>query len=191
VRDFVNSYNALNTLARSYTKYDATTKVKGPLQGEGTAVAVINQMRTVIAGAVPGSTGDFTRFADIGVALQTDGSLKLDESKLSAATASGFGKLVRLFAATASNPDTFVTRFKSFVDRTQGTDGLIPSKTVGLSTTIKRLDLEQEKINQRLVSVEARLRKQFNALDSKLAAQTAVSAYMTNQVNIWNNANSK
>lgn len=186
--EFVNSYNALNAMARSYTKYDATTKVKGALQGEVTAVSVINQLRTTIAGVIPGGTGDFTRLSDVGISMQADGSLKLDDAKYAAATAAGFDNLSRMFLSTTSNTDTYATRIKAFVDKTQGTNGLIPSKTEGLSATIKRFDREQEKINTRLISVEARLRRQFNSLDSQLASQNAVSAYLTSQIAVWSNA---
>lgn len=187
--NFVMSYNALNSMVRGYTKYDAATKVKGTLQGEVTAVSVINQMRATVSGAIDGTASDFTRLSDIGITMQSDGSLKINDSKLAAATAGGMEKVARLFMATTTNPDTFVTRFKSFVDKTQGTSGLIPSKTEGLTTTIKRLDREQEDINARLVGVEKRLRRQFNSLDANLASQNAVSAYLTNQAAVWNNNN--
>jgi flagellar capping protein FliD len=39
------------------------------------------------------------------------------------------------------------------------------------------------------VDVEARLRRQFNALDANLASQNAVSAYLNSQTTIWNNNN--
>jgi flagellar hook-associated protein 2 len=175
-------------MVRGYTKYDAATRTNGMLQGEVTAVSILNQMRAAVSGAIPGAAGEFKSLSDIGIALQSDGSLKLDESKLTAATAAGAGKLARLFTATASNPDTYVTRIKSFVDKTQGTDGLIPSKTDGLSTTIKRLDKEQADFNARMVGVEARLRQQFNALDANLASQNAVTAYLTSQATAWDNA---
>lgn len=188
--EFVNSYNALNAMARGYTKYDAATKARGVLQGEVTAVSLMNQLRTTISSTIPGATADFKRISDIGISMQADGSLKLDDTKLAAVTSitSGTDQLARMFIATSSNPDTFVTRIKSFVTKMQGSDGIIPSETGGLSITIKRLDKQQDAINARLVGVEARLRKQFNALDSQLASQNAVSAYLTSQVTIWSNA---
>ncbi|MCY7388651.1 MAG: flagellar filament capping protein FliD [Burkholderiales bacterium] len=191
LREFVTAFNSLNTMVRNYTKYDATTRTKGTLQGETTAVAVVNQMRTLVSSALPGGSGDLTRLADIGLSMQADGSLKLDELKLAKTTETGFDKLNHLFISSIGNTDTFPTRFKAFVDKTQGTNGLIDSKTVGLTARIKRFDQEQEKINDRLVTVQARLLKQFNALDSKLAAQTAVSTYLTNQTAIWTNSNSR
>jgi flagellar hook-associated protein 2 len=162
------------------------------LQGEATAVSVVNELHTTVAGAIPAPAGDFASLSEIGITLQADGSLKLDESKLAAATAgeSGIGKLARLFAATASNPDSFVTRIKAFVDKTQGSQGLIFWTTKGLSTTIQRLDKEQQNINRRLVGVEAYLREQFNTLDSRRGLHDAAEAYSANQNTIWSN-NSK
>jgi flagellar hook-associated protein 2 len=192
LRNLITGYNSLNAMARSYTKYDAASKTKGALQGEATAVAVVNQMRNTITGVLPAAPGEFTRLSDIGITLQVDGSLKLDETKLAStiAASGGFSSIGSMFIASSTNSDTFSSRIKAFVDKMQGTDGLIPSKTNGLTTTIRRLDAEQVTINARLVTVEARLRKQFNALDGNLASQNAVQAYLTSQTTIWNNNSS-
>jgi flagellar hook-associated protein 2 len=183
LQQFVASYNALNTLVHTDTDYNAGSSTGGVLQGQVTAVSVLNQMRSAVSGAIPGVAGDFTTLSDIGISLQSDGSLKVDATKLAAATASagGSAKLARLFIATTSSPDTFTTRIKSFVDKMQGTDGIIPSKTDGLTTSIKAYDQQQTDFNARMVDVEASLRAQFNALDANLASQTAVTAYLTAQ----------
>ena len=191
LRNFVSSYNSLATLVRTDTKYDATAKTNGPLQGEVTAVSVLNQLRSAITGSIPGGASDFRTLNDIGVSLQSDGTLKIDETRLAAATATpaAYDKLARLFTASATNPDTYVTRIKAFVTKTQGTDGLLPSKTDGLTASIKQYDKQQADFNDRMVSVEARLRAQFNALDANLASQNAVTAYLTTQEAVWTNAN--
>ena len=191
LREFVTAFNSLNTVVRNFTKFDPASRVKGALQGETTAVAVLNQMRTTVAGALPGGSGALTRLADIGVNMQADGSLKLDELKLARTIDTGFDKLSRLFISSSGNTDTFTTRIKAFVDKSQGTNGLIDAKTDGLTARIKRFDQEQEKINDRLLTVQARLLKQFNALDSRLATQTAMSTYLTNQAAAWTNSNNR
>ncbi|MBL8511387.1 MAG: flagellar filament capping protein FliD [Betaproteobacteria bacterium] len=183
VRDFVRSYNDLNTLVRASTSYNAATKQAGPLQGQQTALSVATDLRNTVTGAIPGTTGDFTRLSDIGISLQADGSLKIDETKLSAAANENLSKLTRLFQQAGSSPDTFVTRIKTAVDKAQGAEGLITAKTNGLTSTLTRLSKEQDDINRRLVSVEARYRKQFTALDTKLSSQNALSSYLTNQFN--------
>ena len=190
LRSFVASYNALNTLVRGFTKYDASTKTQGALQGEVTAVSVLNQMRSAVTGAIPGGSTDLKTLSEIGISIQLDGSLKLDETKLGnvTSTAAGYASMARLFVAGTDNPDTFVTRIKTFVDKTQGTGGMIPSKTDGLGKTVKQLEKQQSDFNDRMVGVEARLRAQFNALDANLTSQNAVTAYLTQQQTAWTNA---
>lgn len=188
LRNFVTGYNALNSLLRADIKYDPASKSGGPLQGQTTAVSVMTQLRGMISGSIPGVTGDFTRLSDIGISVQTDGSLKLDEIKLSIATANGFGKLTRLFSQAVVGADTFTSRIKAYVDKTQGTNGTITAKTAGLASSITKLNKEQDTISARLVSIEAGYRRKFNALDTQLSRQTALSSYITNQTTIWNNS---
>ncbi len=90
-----------------------------------------------------------------------------------------------LFTDAAARPESYVTRFKAFVEKTQGSSGLIPSTTEGLSTTMQRLDKERENIQQRLAGVEHYLREQFNALDARPASHAASRAYAANQGVAW------
>jgi flagellar hook-associated protein 2 len=187
LRNFVASYNGLNSLMRSELSYDPATKNSGPLQGQATAVSALSQLRGVVSGSIPGASGDFTRLSDIGISLQSDGSLKLDEVKLSMATVNGTSKLTRLFSSSAPGADTYVSRIKAYVDKTQGTGGTLTAKSAGLNSSIVRFNKDQVALNARLVTIEAAYRRQFNALDTQLSAQTALSSYITNQTTIWNN----
>ena len=190
IKQFVTSYNALNSMLRDSTKFDPTSKAAGILQGDVTAVGILSQMRSLISGTIPGGSADFKTMNEIGVSLQTDGSLKLDDTKLTsaAATAAGSDRLSHLFVSSATNTDTYATRIKSFVDKMQNSGGILPSKVDGLTATSRQLGKDQAAFNARMVGVEARLRRQFNALDANLASQNAVTAYLTSQDTAWTNA---
>jgi flagellar hook-associated protein 2 len=69
-------------------------------------------------------------------------------------------------------------------------DGMIASRTDGLSASIKDLDKRQEDFNDRLVAVEARYRAQFTALDTMLSSLNQTSAYMSQQLSALQNNNS-
>jgi flagellar hook-associated protein 2 len=45
---------------------------------------------------------------------------------------------------------------------------------------------EQTRVNDRAAAVEARLRKQYTALDTKMAGLSALNAYVAQQVTTWN-----
>jgi flagellar hook-associated protein 2 len=72
---FVSAYNDLVKLMRDQTKYDATSKSAGPLQGDRTAIAILGQLRSAMGGSSSASA-TFGRASDIGLQIQTDGTLK-------------------------------------------------------------------------------------------------------------------
>jgi flagellar hook-associated protein 2 len=63
-----------------------------------------------------------------------------------------------------------------------GKEGLITNKADGLNVSIKAVDKERERFNQRLTETEKRYRAQFTALDSMLASMQATSSYLTQQL---------
>jgi flagellar hook-associated protein 2 len=47
-------------------------------------------------------------------------------------------------------------------------------------------DKKQTAFEDRMTSVEARLRKQYSALDTKMGSLSALSTYVTQQITNWN-----
>jgi flagellar hook-associated protein 2 len=75
----------------------------------------------------------------------------------------------------ASQLDSLIS---SFLD----TEGVIASRTEGLTSSITRLDKQAESITARLVSIEARYRAQFTRLDTLLSSMSTTSSFLTQQI---------
>jgi flagellar hook-associated protein 2 len=116
---FVKAYNDLNKTLSDLSKYDAARKQASLLTGDGTVRAVQSQLRSVFN--TPLSTaGGLTTLADIGIAFQTDGTLKLDSSKLTAAINDGTKDVATLFAAVGKPSDSLVSFVSSTTDTKNG-----------------------------------------------------------------------
>jgi len=63
---------------------------------------------------------------------------------------------------------------------------VLSSKTSSLQTQQTGNTKQQDKVSDRLTLIEARLRKQYTALDTKMSSLTALSTYVTQQVAQWN-----
>jgi flagellar hook-associated protein 2 len=61
-------------------------------------------------------------------------------------------------------------------------DGVIAGRTEGLNASIKNIDQRQDSFNQRLLTIEARYRAQFTALDTMLSSLNQSSAFLTQQL---------
>jgi len=58
-----------------------------------------------------------------------------------------------------------------------------------LDKELQQNSLDQARINERAARTEERLRRQYSALDAKMASLNALSAYVNQQVTAWNNSN--
>jgi flagellar hook-associated protein 2 len=188
VQTFVDAYNGLSTLLSTDLKYDSSTKVAGPLQADSAAVSLQRQLRNIVGGASSASS-TFTTLSQVGLEVQTDGTLKLNSTKLTNALTSNPSELKKLFTnvdlTTAAN-NGIANRLRTFGDSVLGTSGLLTSRIAGLNTKLSHNQKDQDNLNNRLDATKARLQAQYSALDSKMASISSLSTYITQQIANWN-----
>lgn len=188
VSSFVDAYNGLAKMLRTQTKYDEATKTAGSLQGDSTAVALQRQLRNLVTGNSPAS-GVYATLNSVGVAMQSDGSLKVDDTKLNAALNTNLGEVRKLFSANNvadATQNGVATRLRLFADQVLGIDGALTTKTAGLSSSLTLNQKRQDELSDRLTLTEARLRAQYTSLDTNMSKMSALNTYITNQVAAWN-----
>jgi flagellar hook-associated protein 2 len=185
VNDFVTAYNTLNKTLSDLTKYDAATKTAGLFQGDSTVVGMQNLLRSIVGSSSLGATSQ--RLADVGVERQLDGSLTMNTAKLSLAANNGTS-LQQLFTNNNNDPMTngFALKFKTFGQGVAASGGSVTNKSAALKKVLDSNTAEQTKVNDRATLFEARLRKQYSALDAQMASLNALNAYVTQQVATWN-----
>ena len=189
VQDFADAYNALNTLLASELKYDAASKTGGPLQGDSTAVAMQRQLRTMM-GTSSGASTLFSRLSDVGLAVQRDGSIAVTATKLDTALAD-VAEMKKLFAnvdAGVPANNGLARQFRLLGDAMLGVDGPISSRTEGLTMRKDFNADQQERLETRVAMTEKRLRAQYTALDEMMGKLTGLSAYVTQQMAMFNNS---
>lgn len=184
VQDFAKAYNALATYLSSQTKYDATSKVAGALQGDSAATGLINQMRSLL-GSSSGASTSFKRLSDIGLSAQRDGTISVDSTKLTAAVGN-LSELRRAFANNGSGDatnDGFARRYANLASQVLGTDGTLTTRTEGLQSRITKNSSDQSRMQDRIDRFQARLTAQYTAMDASQSKLNALSTYVTQQMN--------
>lgn len=188
ITKFVDAYNALNTLLTDSTKYTEESKTAGVLQGDGSTVSLLNSLRMLTQGVAGNASGVFNRLSDAGIQMLQGGKLSVDDTKLSTALGD-MASLKSMFAAKSDNLGQgggLATNFKTFTDALLAGEGTIYSKTESLEAQLKRNGEEQERVEDRATTVEARLRAQYTALDVKMASLNSLSSYVEQMVTTWN-----
>jgi flagellar hook-associated protein 2 len=179
---FVKAYNDVVSQLKSMTAYDATNKKAAILTGDSTARNIQTQLTSMVQASVSGVTGGISSLSNIGIAMQKDGSLVTDKSKLTAALSDPTKDVTALFTQSTSGNKGIAVRFNELLDGLIGTDGLIPSRTSGINTSIKSLQKQSDALNLRLTQIEKRYRTQFTSLDTLMASMQQTSTYLTQQL---------
>jgi len=188
LEDFVKAYNDINKYIREQTKYDEDKKVASTLQGDRATLTLQSQLRSMIGSGSTASTR-YGRLSDLGVQIQPDGSLKVNETKFTQATSSAnLPELTRAF--TTDQPrdadDGLAVRIKSLAAQINSTGGLVDTRTSGLRASIKRNEDLTKRQEERVAQVEVRLNRQYGALDTQLSKITSLGTYMNQQIANWN-----
>jgi flagellar hook-associated protein 2 len=179
IQQFVNAYNSLRGTLDTLTAYDPETKQAGLLQGDATTARLSAKLRESLSQTIAGANVDMDTLAEIGITTDYEtGKLSLDNDKLNSLVTSNFGD----FSAVFSGGDGFASQLASIADVYTKFEGILDSRSDGISTQIDRINSQRIALDRRMVSVEARYLAQFTALDGLLGQLNQTSNFLTAQL---------
>lgn len=180
IKAFSDSYNVLAKSIADQTRYDPTSKQGGPLQGDSAVGSLNRQLRSLL-NTTSGASSSFGRMSDLGLEMQRDGTLNLNTSKLDAAM-NNLPELKKAFSnSDVGNPgnDGFARRYAALATQVLGSDGTLTTRTESLQKLITKNGEAQDRLNERVDRFQARMVRQYTALDGNLARLNALSSSVT------------
>ncbi len=164
LKKFVDSYNEFMEVSNKLTAVtkvgDDKAPVVGGLVGDSTVRNLVNGMRNELSNV--SGNGDIRVLADLGITTQKDGTLKIDDKKLDAVLETNFDSVGQFFAGD----NGLMSRMDNRIGGYTGKDGIIGSRQQSLDATRSDITKQKEKLTVRAGQIEARLLKQFNAMDA-------------------------
>jgi len=121
VTDFVTAYNTIIKDLSSQFTFNTTTSSAGPLATDAGARLVQNELLAAVTYTGTGTTS-INSLSDLGVSMNNDGTLTIDNAKLSAAVNSHFADVISFFhPVTGTGFASFLQdQLTSLTDPTQG-----------------------------------------------------------------------
>ncbi|MBO9622043.1 MAG: flagellar filament capping protein FliD [Sphingomonas sp.] len=187
VTNFVDAYNQVYKLAK-----DAVDPVSGPLRGDPAAKDLLRQLKgltlTKLLPTAP--TGTPAALADIGVATQRDGTLRVDTARLSKVLNDYPDQLEAMFAAGAG----ITAALGKISDSATGkTSALGSGEATGLAASLlnygkaqSKVALDKEDVLADTERVRTRMTQQFAAMDARVAAYKSTQGFLQQQIDAWN-----
>ena len=175
---FVDSYNGLLDTFERLTKYDTETETAAALIGDSAIRGVRNQLRREMSVAVSDIAASGMLY-DIGIETEVSGRLSIDETVMNEYLNKEFTNVGQYFASS----DGYVSRLTGIIDNYLDEDeGILTARIEGIDKRIEDIGDRRIALGERLTSLEARLLKQFNALDALVGELSTTSNFLTQQL---------
>ncbi|MFI8479424.1 flagellar filament capping protein FliD [Pseudomonas sp. NPDC078700] len=177
IKKFVEAYNTLITTSNELTRVvsvgEGKEPVVGGLVGDATVRNLLSSVRNELVN--PANQTGIRTLADMGITTQKDGTLAVDDDKLKTALNDNFDSVGTFFTG-----DTGLTsRLDSKVDGFIKSGGVLEQRMDGLQSTLTDIDKQKEDLNRRIESLQTRLYKQFNAMESLVSQLSQTSDRLT------------
>jgi flagellar hook-associated protein 2 len=191
VQLFVDGFNEVIGRINEFDVYDAEKEVRGPLLGDPTVAKIKQDMYRTLQQAAVGVETQFRFLSEVGIRIGAEGKITFDSERFDTAYADDPEAVENLFAAYKSQgtstetiaPGVTVDRvstdyselgfgdlFKQAVSKlTNSIDGTVTLASKGFDALIEAQNKRIELIDERLAAKEARLFREFNAMETALA----------------------
>ena len=195
VKSFVDAYNALVDATRTELTEkpvkEPTSEFQagyGVLHGDTGLESMLNTVRRQMATIVSGA--GINDLADLGISVPKAvggtvseagkaGKLVIDDTKLATALESDWTAVKSFFTP-------FSKTVSDYVNTQTGGSGVIDKRLASSDRNLKLLQDQMTRTNERLDAKEKRLKAQFAAMESALAASQTQQAWLTGQLEALN-----
>ncbi len=187
VTNFVDTFNQVYRLVK-----DAVDPAAGPLRGDPAAKDLLRQLKSMtLTGLLPATLDETpTALADVGVATQRDGTLRVDSARLAKVLTTFPDQIEAMFASGAGLAAALSKVAESAVGKTSA-KGI--GEATGLTASLLnygkaqgKIEVDQENALAAAEKLRTRMTQQFAAMDSKVAAYKSTQSFLTQQIAAWN-----
>jgi len=171
VQKFADTYNALRT--------EINTQQKGQLQADSTLLTIERQLSGILNSGSTITGSNFSYVSQVGLTTDSVGKMTLNTADLTNVLNTDFSSFVNLFSASNGG---IATKLKDYAGGILATNGLIDARKTGLNNQVSSIDAQKLRLENRLVSVERRIRAKFSALDTLVSSLRSTGSFLSQQL---------
>lgn len=175
--DFVKKYNAIVTKIHTVAGFGSVKGTNKELIGDAALRSITSGLSSKVLSRV-GADGELGSLADLGIQLNNNGTLKLNEAKMKEKLTENPAGFVKALAGDASSDGLMDIMGRMLKGFTESGTGLIATRQDSFSARIKALQDTASREQIRLDRMETRLRAAFSIMDTQVAASQEKLNYL-------------
>jgi flagellar hook-associated protein 2 len=180
IKNLATAYNDVVKYINERNTYDVSTKTGGDFFGESSVKTVLSRLRTALSSTSSGATS-YSSLGQIGFKTERDGTVTVDEAKLSEALSTNYVG-VKALISNQGAVTGLAQSVSSAVDALNDVaGGVLTLRKNGVTSEISRLGDDIARKQDSVSRYEERLRSQFAALDGLLRQLQSQSGFLQSQ----------
>ncbi|MEO0441331.1 MAG: flagellar filament capping protein FliD [Pseudomonadota bacterium] len=190
VNEFVDAYNLLRTGLNDATAPGVEGASGGPLAGDIGVRDMVRSLSRLTSTSLTDS-GPYQTLADVGVKTNIDGTLEVDQARLSAVLEEDPDAVAKMLEPAVQddlNPG-IAGALQTIRDNLQSDNGSLVTSRERYDAVAESLVTQRERLNDSIERYRTQLSRTFSDMDRQLAVINATQSYLTQQIAVWSNSN--
>jgi flagellar hook-associated protein 2 len=177
LQGFVDSFNAIVGVLNQSLRPDPKSPPAADSQLDGSTALSLQQQLQRLMSVQASATGSYHTLADVGIKLQTDGTLTLDAATLNKALAKDAGSVDAIFSTAATGISARAADLsKRFTD---SVDGALIQRQTSLQKTVKDLMKSNDKLQDYVDAFKLQLQTSFTRMESLISSYKTIGTFLS------------
>lgn len=176
LKTLVDTYNAVVNKIHTDAGFGSIKATNSELSGDSALRSITSRLSSALGKTV--GTGKFQTLRSIGIELNNNGTLKLNNTALQAALSEDPEAVTRILAGDDKTTAGLADSLASVATDLLSSNGVVQTRKDGLAARQKALTDRVDNEQKRLDRMEEMLRKQFTQMDSTVAANKAQGGFL-------------
>jgi flagellar hook-associated protein 2 len=177
IETFVSDYNSVVSTISSLTAFNSSGSAGsqgGPLLGDSTVNIISDALGNIVSGSVS-ANGVTATLASIGISLNADGTLTLDQNTMNTALANDPSQVSALFNLT----NGVGAQLNNSVNTFTASDGILAQRTAVFSSDLTNVKTQSTALTAYEAQLTSQYTAEFTSLQSLMATTQNDTQYLT------------
>ena len=189
ITNLVKAYNAFDSVMDELTSGDGISNDAGSLKSDSGIKAIRQTVRDFLtsSSSTPGEIKN--NFATIGISLQKDGLLKVNDAVLGESLSTSYDDIILMFSANSNDQSRFSSDPRGIagdvvdqIDKYLSSSGIVTTRDAGYSIKKTHLLEEQTALDRRMEAVKERYTQQFSTMSKIIDEMKSTQDYLKTQL---------
>ena len=190
ITNLVAAYNAFDAIMKDLTGAETSDGEPALLKSDSAVKSIRDTVKAFLTSdsSTPGT--NVASMSDMGIAIQRDGTFKINSTTLGAAMTSHYDEITKLLSGNTDDQSSYSTASRGIagdmvtkINDYLSWDGLITLREASYKTSQTSITKSQEVLDAKMVKVEDRYTKQFSNMSKIMDEMKSMQSYLDQQLN--------